>query len=587
MVAMGICRSTPIDEDPAEPLGISFSYLLHWYEKNNAEIGDRTTSEVCSELIKPATCDKTCEFLRLPHVRDSYNAFGTANIFVSHAWSYKFKVLLNAIEKWQLQKGRLPSTMFLWIDIFVVNQHSGITDFGHWTESFRVSLRQIKYALIVLSPWDAPTWSVRAWCLFEYFVMLADQIEQDFVLPKEEETDYIRCLRSSDPDRKFELLRVISGIDMEKAASFNKSDEDGIKGFVRTMPGGFQEVNTQVISALRQWYSATAEAYLKNEAEDPLQAYGLTDGFMMLLLDLGEYQKAEQLARSRLASQESALSLLGPDRDADRTKLAGAICASRQRLAQALEKLAQYDESLAVYERAIADRTRILGVRDVSVADAYNNIGNIHLHRGHFEEALRWYEQDLSVRIPALGEEHVTVAYTRVNIGAAYRGLGRLDEALAAWRGALEAEIRELGPNHAEVAGAWKNVGMALRALGRGAEAAEAYRTALAIETTQLGAGHPSVARTLANLGVLRLHAGDFAEALRLYEEAARILEAHVGPASLDVAYLRENSGSALWQMGERARAAALYKVARRPPQARRSLPAALRRSAGPMVLRR
>ena len=63
---------------------------------------------------------------RIPYSELEPGEFGPAVVFVSHAWSYNFlDELVEGIGSWIiLQAQRVPvGGWFLWIDIFVVNQH--------------------------------------------------------------------------------------------------------------------------------------------------------------------------------------------------------------------------------------------------------------------------------------------------------------------------------------------------------------------------------------------------------------------------------------------------------------------------------
>lgn len=86
-------------------------------------------------------------------------------IFISHAWSYQWSVLLGAIRAFVATEELDPEKTYFWIDILCVNQH--VTDSRPpewWSSIFKDAVRAIGWTVVVLSPWDNPKPLTRAWC---------------------------------------------------------------------------------------------------------------------------------------------------------------------------------------------------------------------------------------------------------------------------------------------------------------------------------------------------------------------------------------------------------------------------------------
>ncbi len=91
-----------------------------------------------------------------------------ANVFVSHAWAYKFVDLLAAMQHWAAENKHDPASLFLWIDLFSVNQHiSASTTQEWWSGVFRNGITATGRVVLVLAPWSNPIPLSRAWCLWE------------------------------------------------------------------------------------------------------------------------------------------------------------------------------------------------------------------------------------------------------------------------------------------------------------------------------------------------------------------------------------------------------------------------------------
>ena len=64
--------------------------------------------------------------------------------------------------------------------LFQVDQNvSQNRDKEFWTTHFREAIMSIGHTLLVLSPWDNPTPLTRAWCLFEIYSTINDQVGHD------------------------------------------------------------------------------------------------------------------------------------------------------------------------------------------------------------------------------------------------------------------------------------------------------------------------------------------------------------------------------------------------------------------------
>eukprot|EP01040_Poterioochromonas_malhamensis_P015490 gene15490-17344_t len=112
--------------------GIKLSYLLDFVRENGgvSKFQNLTTLDVCTNIIKPKTLAAKlsyCEWLIVNHpVAETVKP---ANVFISHAWLYKFLDVINALQ--DHFKDSLQATI-VWIDIFSVNQHITANNPPEW-----------------------------------------------------------------------------------------------------------------------------------------------------------------------------------------------------------------------------------------------------------------------------------------------------------------------------------------------------------------------------------------------------------------------------------------------------------------------
>eukprot|EP00808_Paulinella_micropora_P018779 g80800.t1 len=161
---------------PIPRRGVSVALLLATYQRWHAAgrlAAGATTDDVVRDLVKPATADQKCSYVELlARSQDPQDRAGvaTATVFLSHAWKYSFKNVVEAIAAHWPDKGDLRSRTFLWFDIFTVNQHeTAKVDQNFWFNAFRENVKDIGHTVLILSPWRNPLPLTRSWCLWEIF----------------------------------------------------------------------------------------------------------------------------------------------------------------------------------------------------------------------------------------------------------------------------------------------------------------------------------------------------------------------------------------------------------------------------------
>ena len=339
--------------------------------------------------------------------------FGPANVFVSHAWMYMFlEDLIGAIEAWISQQPSCPDGGWrFWIDLFVVNQHldppqfpdarEEAENFKVFTDGFEGALVQIQRALIVLSPWNRPHWIFRIWCLFEFYVIMKFQIRYEFVLPRAQNSAFIKSL--GEEGNRF--LELVSELDMEKADASREYDKKQIKALVHKDLGGYSKLNENVIGAIRKFCVNSSLRELRTMNEEQKSTNNLLDNTALLLLDVGELETALQL-----------------------------------------------------FSESLSNKVRCFGTGHVSVATTYTCMGVVEAKLGNFQKALDLFQKALDIQIKSLGGAHVSVAATYKNMGNVEDDLGNHQKALDLYQKALDIEIKSLGGAHVSVASTKKNI---------------------------------------------------------------------------------------------------------------------------------
>jgi hypothetical protein len=155
---------------PVSLAGISLRYLQ---DEFIAQCGGRnalenkSTTDLCNQYILPITQPYQCSFCDLLQAHHHYAYHHTADVFISHAWSYKFLDVIDILcDHFQGQ-----DDVVIWFDVFSNNQHHGpMMDHNWWQTIFHDAMAKIGYMVMVLSPWEDPEPLKRAWCCIVHMI---------------------------------------------------------------------------------------------------------------------------------------------------------------------------------------------------------------------------------------------------------------------------------------------------------------------------------------------------------------------------------------------------------------------------------
>lgn len=146
--------------------GIKVSFLVQFIQSvGRANLGGKTTTDVCNEYIKPATQMSQLSYCELLTSRGD-PAVGKARVFISHAWKYLFLDVVSALENHF--SGAMDT--IIWFDLFSNNQHKAVDlDFSWWCGTFQSAIKEFNHTVMILTPWKDPIPLTRGWCIFELY----------------------------------------------------------------------------------------------------------------------------------------------------------------------------------------------------------------------------------------------------------------------------------------------------------------------------------------------------------------------------------------------------------------------------------
>ena len=153
------------------------------------------------------------------------------------------------------------------------------------------------------------------------------------------------------------------------------------------------------------------------------------------------------------------------------------------------------------------------------IANAYNNIGNIHVYQGNYSEALENHLASLKIR-EELGDKRA-VASTYSSLGVIFSMQGKYSEALKKHLAALR--INEKIGNRSGVAESYNNIGTIYKLQDNYPEALKNFLATLKV-CEEIG-NKVIMAASYNNIGVIYTSQGNYSEALKNYLAAYKINE--------------------------------------------------------------
>jgi hypothetical protein len=294
----------------AAPMGILYSWLKDRFLSEKGKLGadsriparydiqtkkrivrrDLSTAEVCSKhVIKPDTAAAKSSYVDwlasgkagavANCLTSKLPSTGKSTMFVSHAWSHDFRDFISAIVAW-VEETRsaeeIAEGVYLWIDIFCVNQHSEPENpLSHYYREayFKDIISKIGHTVVVLDQLLlACVPLARSWCIWELYCSTCDpSVKVDLALTPEAKEDVAKA--ADDPILTKELFENIALIRSKDALATLKSDKAQIDSLIAGSDGGHEKVMTivtrEILGAIFVMFSSLCGADM-NEPRNQL-----------------------------------------------------------------------------------------------------------------------------------------------------------------------------------------------------------------------------------------------------------------------------------------------------------------------------
>jgi hypothetical protein len=308
-------------------LGVTFKLVEEFIEQigGREALAGMTTTDVSDLFMKKLTITSGVSYSEMKQ-GEKCKEVRKANVFVSHAWRYRFLDVIDAL-KAHFGSENL-SKIVIWFDLFSNNQNkTDEIEFEWWCGTFQHSIRSIGHTVAVFLPWENPVPLSRAWCLWEIFISQKTKVKFEIAMSPSEDQRFMDMI-AKDPDA-FNLM--LSNVDVAKSTSFTPSDRENIFRVIRSTVG-FRKVNEGIIKCIKNTIltrlkgkveksgliASSATVALKHPASIPQsiisqQEMPLFRSLCLIMKDTGDYHASLKFALQYTEGIRSAYGSTHPD----------------------------------------------------------------------------------------------------------------------------------------------------------------------------------------------------------------------------------------------------------------------------------
>ncbi|GIM13817.1 hypothetical protein Vretimale_16879, partial [Volvox reticuliferus] len=520
---------------------VSLSWLLRFVQQHRVRERGLTAGELVDRFVRPPTAAKQCRFAELlladpdPRQRAAVSQ-GRPFFFVSHTWVRPFGETLDMLEHhfqpeqqrlWRRRPDGQPlpalaaDEVFLWVDIFAINQHAADDLAVLWEAVY-----DAEETLMVLDR-HGLVFS-RIWCLYEAWQTSRAGPSKLRLLSYGAEIDSLEKIfinldvRNAKASVEADRVRILEDIRRDPTAGGIKGmthrlKEALVRGAVAQVPPAEEDDDEAALRAAAAGTAGRSDGATAAAAAADLVTRLYTAAVLCHMY--GQLPEAESLYRRALRQLEASA---GPAHTDTLT------CVSN--LAILLQVQGAYDEAKALHRRALAGRGRVLGTDHPNTLSCVNNLANLLYDQGLYDEAEPLHRRALYGRERVLGASHPDTLASLNNLANALHSLGRYDEAQKLQRRALYGREVVLGPDHPDTLASVNNLANALYDQGMYSDAMPLHRRALESRERVLGDEHPETLGSVDNLANVLQSLGRYKEAEPLQRRALAGRERVLGP---------------------------------------------------------
>lgn len=228
------------------PEGIVLTYLLREFVRD-AEVftwnfwwNDYTIQQVVDNFIKAKVKNEAyIEYVR----KTMPEAVKPATHFISYSRSYRFRWFVSVLAEFFSVDKR--SNVVVWIDFLVINQDNQTKKDPEWlSEVFTKAIKTIGHTVFIADHWNQPHALSRAWCIWELFCSVKENVPLDFVLSKASKRHFFKFVSNVQRELRNDTYEDVTNrinqqissaltIDVQNCSATFKEDKENILEAIR------------------------------------------------------------------------------------------------------------------------------------------------------------------------------------------------------------------------------------------------------------------------------------------------------------------------------------------------------------------
>jgi len=479
---------------------------------------------------------------------------GCGTFMLSYTWSYSAVDISETLTDWARDRDLEQCRTYVWMCCMCVNQHrvreavetGNVVDFDEWCQVFGEHVRGVGEVLALMSPWYAPEYVTRVWCVFEFSVAIREEKKLTILIPDRERVDFRESLRH---DGFHRIFGTLAGLRIQDAKASVASDRENIMKFIREdrtinnnnnnnnnnrlcnhndfegtelSEVAFETLNSNVRHKMQTWFTDAAVGHVERR----IRMTGTRGLDLRMLCHLGclliDSASDFPRARSLLEKAVKEHPHQGPPR---------ALAVFH--LGRTYHYQSRFQEALAFFEQS-RDAFIALDMRVTSeFADVIRSMGAAHARVGDKAEASRLYE--LAKQTYEQTGEKAGIGYSQVltSMGFEAKSRGDIEAALEYFMGAKMGYENDGLSLHPGYAGLLKNLGTLYFSQGQYDEALASYNQSWTAYN-MIGASHdPGCTGLLECIGSLFFQCGDNDNATKFWDHAKTNEERQLNSALL------------------------------------------------------
>ncbi|KAG9408771.1 Kinesin light chain 3 [Aphanomyces cochlioides] len=480
-------------EADQHPSAVSLAYFHRFVEIHGGRdaFQDLTTENVCDRFILPYT--ESTKLSLVDHVSqepDGQQYVQPTQWFVSHAWSYRFLDVLDALDNF-VEENNLDQRVAFWFCAFNNNQHDikgQIRSFEFWLSGFQAALTSSRQIVMVLSPWTNPVTLTRTWCVYEVYMSIVLNARFEIAMGKTQKTEFLHDMKAGD-DQTEVILQAIATINTQESKTTIQSDRDHIFNLIVDQVG-FAKLDQMVLHILLDWMIRTVK-HQTESSTDPEERFRWFSclGAVLTMADKqveadAAYKTAADIYRQSLPrtfwygwrichiEAFSKARLMQP-RQVWEPMFNESLPMLEELLAQTIESLFEaycqfgdYTAGMPLLEDCLASQERVFGRDNVETLRTVILIGMYKSRQNQLIDATEWLIRAYDLHCKIYGRLHSETNICRTTLAVCYARQGKFHQAEPLLQESYDYHWRALGPEHSFTCATLYNLSAILRSNG-------------------------------------------------------------------------------------------------------------------------